>query len=151
MNKIKFDNIESCVGYLDSAVLPIIKNLNCGETLTLYIGCGENDLFIDINNYNEETNEISFDYTMTNIAEKECIWDTFNCESMELFFSIVGSFLQGYCLENLYEGNCIGVAYSIIKVYLGAYMHVDNEESDYDAYRSEMADAYEDIDDNLPF
>lgn len=153
----KFDNIENCVKYLGNEVLPIIKNLDCAKRLTLYIGCGEDDLWVDVNNYNKETNEISFDYTMTNVAENICIWDTFNCESVELFFNIVKSFLQEYCLENLYEGNCINADFSIIELCLGAYAHEDNEEyveeeSDLDAYLSEMADVYEDVnDEDLPF
>ena len=159
MNERKFDNIISCIEYLDSAVLPSIRSLDCGETIALTICCGEDELYIHIFNYNKELDEISFNSKMINLTEDTRIGDAFNCEPMKLFISIVGAFIQGYCLENLYEGHCIRVNFVVMEANLCADVNEEYEDCEYyedeseiDAYLSDMSDVHEDVDnDGLPF
>ena len=127
----KFDNIENCEKFLDELVLPVIRNLDWGETVTLCIGCGEKDLCIIVDNYNKETNEISFECIITDLTGDVCVEDTLNCGSMKLFLSKTESFLQGDCPEKLYEGHDIQVNFIVMETNLCADVNEKYEDCGY--------------------
>ena len=170
---IDFNSIENCVIYLSSTIIPIIRNLSCKYTMLLAICCGNNELYIHITKYNKE-NGISFYYKMIDLAEDVRIGASFECEPIELFYDILKSFLQGYCLENLDKGYYVRIG-SLVEDDLDADMQedyedceyveededddfddisplTDEEQSELDAYLSDMADYNQDVDDDdLPF